>query len=279
MTRIFFLFAGVLFFISCSTIERDNPYDQRSPNYNGWVEQPSSSSFVPSSNSAPSNSSSSSVPLPPPQSSSSSLIQSGIIHGTPVTYQGETYQTVVIGSQTWMARNLNYDVSGSKCYNDSPSNCDTYGRLYDWATAMALPDCGYGTSCGSQIGANHRGICPSGWHIPSNADWDKLVRYVDGSSGTSSPYDSPTAGRYLKSTSGWNSNGNGTDEFGFAALPGGNGSSDGNFGNVGSNGNWWSATEYIAYNAYIRYMGYDYEDVLYYDNSKDNLFSVRCLQD
>jgi uncharacterized protein (TIGR02145 family) len=224
------LFACVFLFISCSTIERDNPYDQRSPNYNGWVY--------------------------------------GEVRGTPVTYDGETYETVVIGSQTWMARNLNYNASGSKCYNDSPSNCATYGRLYDWATAMDLPNCGYGTSCSSQIGAKHRGICPDGWHIPSNAEWTTLENFVGSS-----------AGKKLKATSGWNSGGNGTDEFGFAALPGGGGDSDGDFSYVGYYGDWWSASENGASRAYSRGMDYDYEGVHYLNYSKDDLFSVRCLQD
>jgi len=198
-----------------------------------------------------------------------------VIYGTSVTYEGETYQTVIIGTQTWMARNLNYNASGSTC-----NNCATYGRLYDWATAMNLPGCGYGTSCASQIVYPHRGICPSGWHIPSNADWDKLVRYVDGTSGTSSPYSSPTAGRYLKATSGWNSNGNGVDKYGFSALPGGSGYSGGRFQDVGGYGFWWSASEYDSNRAYYRGMGYDDEYVYYnYGGSKSNLISVRCLQD
>jgi uncharacterized protein (TIGR02145 family)/uncharacterized repeat protein (TIGR02543 family) len=190
--------------------------------------------------------------------------------GPPVSYGGETYQTVVIGSQTWMARNLNYDVSGSKCYNDSPSNCATYGRLYNWETAMDLPDCGYGTSCGSQIGAKHRGICPSGWHIPSDAEWTTLTDYVGGSS---------TTGKKLKATSGWNNNGNGTDEFGFAALPGGHGYSGGDFSNVGYYGVWWSATESSANDAYYRSVSFGIEYVYNLSNNKDLLLSVRCLQD
>jgi len=192
---------------------------------------------------------------------------------------GETYQTVVIGSQTWMARNLNYNATGSKCYSDDPSNCATYGRLYDWATAMALDASCNSSSCASQITTPHRGICPSGWHIPSNADWDRLYRSADGTSGTSSPYDSPTAGRYLKARDGWNSGGNGEDTFGFAALPGGGGLSGGNFSSVGDYGLWWSASEYNAYDAYNRNMVYYYEDADWHGDYKYYLFSVRCLQD
>jgi uncharacterized protein (TIGR02145 family)/uncharacterized repeat protein (TIGR02543 family) len=197
--------------------------------------------------------------------------QTGVVHGTPVTYQGETYQTVVIGTQTWMARNLNYAADSSRCYNDEPANCATYGRLYDWATAMALPNCG-STSCSWQIGAKHRGICPSGWHIPSNDEWSTLVNYVGSS-----------AGAKLKATSGWTSSIDdgdaGTDSYGFAALPGGDGGSGGYFYNVGGSGYWWSATESLADRAYNRYMHYYSEGVNYSYNYKYFLFSVRCLQD
>jgi uncharacterized protein (TIGR02145 family) len=191
--------------------------------------------------------------------------------GPSVTYEGETYQTVVIGTQTWMARNLNYAVAGSKCYDDDTANCSKYGRLYDWATAMALPACGYGTSCGSQIGAKHKGICPSGWHIPSDAEWSALTSYVGSNAGTK-----------LKATSGWNSYSGvpaGTDSYGFAALPGGYGSSNGYFLNVGYNGFWWSASERGANNAYYRIVDYGNEGVSYSNRNKDYLFSVRCLQD
>jgi uncharacterized protein (TIGR02145 family) len=217
----------------------------------------SSSSFRSSSSSYPSSSSSSSV-----------SVQSGIIPGTPVTYGNETYQTVVIGSQTWMARNLNYDpgTGNSRCYD-----CAKYGRLYDWATAMGLQSSCNSNSCSSQISAKHRGICPPNWHIPSDSEWDILMNAVGGSS---------TAGRYLKATSGWYSGGNGIDKYGFSALPGGFGYSDGNFSSAGSNGNWWSSTENGAYNAYFRDMYYDGESVFRYDSNKSYyLFSVRCLQD
>jgi uncharacterized protein (TIGR02145 family) len=172
-----------------------------------------------------------------------------------------------------MAENLNYDVSGSKCYDNKTENCQKYGRLYRWSKAMT--------------------VCPSGWHLPSNAEWDKLMHYVDGTSGTESPYYSETAGRYLKATSGWNSNGNGQDTYGFSALPGGFGYSSidfddvGNqsdsgdlFNDVGSNGHWWSSSESgVISIAYGRCMYYNYERVLWGGSDKSYSYSVRCLQD
>ena len=186
---------------------------------------------------------------------------------------GRAYKTVVIGEQTWMAENMNYNVSGSKCgvgcieslcnlSDENTSICDTYGRLYDWVTA--------------------RGICPSGWHIPNNAELDKLLRYVDGTSGTESPYDSRTAGKYLKAASGWNDNGNGEDKFGFTALPGGDGGgSTGFFGSFGKYGIWWSASEYNADRdrAYYLSMFYNSENANWWHINKNALHSVRCLQD
>jgi uncharacterized protein (TIGR02145 family) len=196
------------------------------------------------------------------RSSSSSVPSSGGYTGSygSLSYGGQTYKTVVIGSQRWMAENLNYNpgTGNSACYSNQSSNCSTYGRLYDWATANT--------------------VCPSGWHLPSNDDWDRLFRYVDNVSG-SGLYDSPTAGRYLKATSGWYNNGNGTDQYGFSALPGGGGNSDGSFNNVGDDGNWWGASENYSDNAYNRNMHYGYEDALWGSSIKSYLFSVRCLQD
>jgi uncharacterized protein (TIGR02145 family) len=179
-----------------------------------------------------------------------------------VTYDGKTYNTVKIGNQTWMAQNLNYNANGSVCYDNLESNCAIYGRLYDWATAMT--------------------VCPSGWHLPSNAEWDQLSRFADGTNGTSSPYDSPTAGGKLKAISGWNEGGNGTDDFGFAALPGGGGFSRDDFSGAGYAGRWWSASEVGRGGAYFRRMYYDIKDA-YWDwddyDGKSDLFSVRCVQD
>jgi uncharacterized protein (TIGR02145 family) len=217
-----------------------------------------------------------------PSSSSVQVVQSGVIYGTPVTYEGETYQTVVIGTQTWMARNLNYNASGSKCYDDDPTNCTTYGRLYDWATAMALsPDCNTST-CASEVSAKHKGICPTGWHIPSNTDWNVLIKFVDPSCPDNTVNSNCIkADRLLKATSNWNSGGNGTDAYGFSALPGGTGSSYGGFGNVGDFGYWWSTTEYSDGGAYVRNIYYK-NDVISgnISVSKDyTLLSVRCVRD
>jgi uncharacterized protein (TIGR02145 family) len=193
-----------------------------------------------------------------------------------VPYEGKTYKTVQIGTQTWFAENLNIDIivssntEGRKCYDNDPNNCTKYGRLYDWSTAMGLdPSCN-SNYCEELIQPKHQGICPSGWHIPSDDDWNVLMNYVGGSS---------TAGTKLKATSGWNSNGNGTDQYGFSALPGGYGGSDGYFYYAGYNGFWWSASEDNSNYAYSRYMNYNNEGAHWDISNKSLLFSVRCLQD
>jgi len=167
---------------------------------------------------------------------------------------GKKYRTTVIGKQTWMAENLNYNASGSKCYDNNPANCSKYGRLYDWNTA--------------------REVCPSGWHLPSDVEWTTLTDFIGGA---------PTAGTKLKATNGWNnysgSSGNGTDDYGFSALPGGFGNSVGSFYDAGYSGYWWSASEVNSYYAYDRFMDYDYGFVFYNDGGKSRLFSVRCVKD
>jgi len=175
----------------------------------------------------------------------------------------QSYPTVRIGNQTWMAKNLNFNASGSVCYDNQQSNCDIYGRLYDWATAMGFEsDCNV-NSCASQIQTpHHRGICPVGWHIPSDDEWEALTDFVGANAGTK-----------LKSNSRWD----GTNEYGFSALPGGYGNG-GSFSYVGSYGFWWSATENDAGYAWIRSMNSGHENVFRGWDIKSFQFSVACLQ-
>jgi len=197
-----------------------------------------------------------------------------------VTYEGQTYKTVVIGTQTWMAENLNYNVNGSSCYDNSEANCTTYGRLYNWATAMALPSSCNSSSCSSQISTKHRGICPSGWHIPSTTDQNVLGKFVNPSCSDFSGC--KNAGTKLKATNGWNSYSEipfGTDDYGFAALPGGIGYSNGSFDAVGNSSAWWQSEQKDANNAHSWVIYHRYESTIRgsYDKSY-YLFSVRCLQ-
>jgi len=197
-------------------------------------------------------------------SSSSSLLQSGVVYGDPVTYQGETYQTVVIGKQTWFQRNLNYAVEGSKCYDNDPANCQKYGRLYYWEDAMKA--------------------CPSGWHLPSyswsstgDSDWDELRKYVNSDNGCSNTNKPGTCiANHLNAKNGWNGDDNGTDTYGFSALPGGYGDPVGGFKYVGSYGYYWSTEEIYANDAFECRISNN--GISISNSNKAYLYSVRCVQ-
>jgi uncharacterized protein (TIGR02145 family)/uncharacterized repeat protein (TIGR02543 family) len=179
---------------------------------------------------------------------------------------GNVYHRVVIGNQVWMGENLNYYAIGSVCYDNRADSCAKYGRMYNWSTAMN------DASSSSLSPSGVQGVCPAGWHIPSDAEWTTLTDYVGLAS---------TTGTKLKSTSGWYNNGSGTDEYGWSALPGGVGICCTRFEDVGRYGLWWSATAYATnYNyAWYRYMYYNYEHVSRDYNRKSDLRSVRCVQD
>jgi len=166
---------------------------------------------------------------------------------------GKTYKTAILDNQTWMAENLNYDSKDSKCYENKPDNCTKYGRLYSWENAKKA--------------------CPNGWHLPSKIEWEILD--TDGGGWGK-------AGKRLKARSGWKYNGNGTDDYGFSALPGGydvSRSTNDTFIGVGIQGAWWSATsEYSDDRAYGLNM-YESGDVAAWEHKyKSDLLSVRCIQ-
>jgi uncharacterized protein (TIGR02145 family) len=181
---------------------------------------------------------------------------------------------IKIGTQTWTTKNLdlstykNGDVipqvqdeeewanltTGAWCYYENESdNGTTYGKLYNW---FAVND--------------PRGLAPTGFHIPTDEEWTTLTNYLGGEI---------EAGDKMKSTTGWDEDGNGTNTSGFAGLPGGYRSFNGDFTIIGASGNWWSSSEDSTVNAWCRYLFYDNGGVdrdYYY---KQNGFSVRCLRD
>jgi uncharacterized protein (TIGR02145 family) len=218
--------------------------------------------------------------------------------GTPTVtdIDGNVYNTVLIGDQCWMKENLNTtrDAAGNNitryCYDNNTTNCDLYGGLYTWHTVMN----GAGSSSNNPSGV--QGICPTGWHVPSDAEWTQLVDYVV-AQGFSNSNVTNGAGNALKScrqvnsplggecnTSEhprWNSHSthHGFDEFGFSGLPGGARGLDGNFDDFGYNGYWWSCTEGYADGAWCRLLGYGTGDVSRGYGYKTNGFSVLCLRD
>ena len=190
---------------------------------------------------------------------------------------GYSYAVVEIGDQCWFAENLRTTVyaddsdipevagngewvvlsSGARCdYDNDASNVNTYGRLYNW---YAVDD--------------SRGLCPSGWHVPTDGEWTDLEDYI-----TSQGF-SGLEGWALKSTSGWFGGCNCFDDFGFSALPGGyRYDANGDFYNAGYFGNWWSSSP-TGGDAWYRFLAsYNNYFDRYYNNPRYG-FSVRCLRD
>ena len=222
-----------------------------------------------------------------------SCVYGGFACGQPWTFDGHDYATVEIGDQCWFAENLRttvyangdvipaaltdgewtsttagatavYGEGSSGCNNFSPDiyACDeaqslaAYGRLYNW---YAVDDA--------------RGLCPSGWHVPTDGEWTELEDYI-----TSQGF-AGTEGTALKSTTGWYGGGNGTDDFGFSALPGGyRNYYSGNFGIAGYDGFWWSSSPNGGF-AWIRVLNRHDPGVDRYLDYPRNGFSVRCLRD
>jgi len=213
--------------------------------------------------------------------------------GSVIDIDGNTYQTVTIGSQVWMKENLKVSkyrngdpiptnlsdtdwqstTSGaSAIYNNDSANNTTYGKLYNWY-AVADP----------------RGLCPAGWHVPTDHDWQLLTKYLDPAADTTQCC-SNIAGGKMKSTGTieagtglWNSpNQDANNSSGFTGLPGGDrlgNGSNGIYVNIGTNGFWWSSTEYTSSFAFFSYLLYNFDFSYRYNDLKTYGFSVRCLRD
>lgn len=206
---------------------------------------------------------------------------------------GRWYQTVEIGTQCWMKENLNVGtkiisttsgqlqtdngVIEKYCLNNDESNCDMYGGLYEWNEMMQ-----YITSEGVQ------GICPDGWHIPTDNEWKILEGTVDSQYGVGDPEWEDSGPRgfdaefHLKSTTGWTgwiNIGSGDDIFGFSALAGGNRNVNGNFYDLDFSGSFWSSTESLSSYAWCRKLTCFNDGVDRYGYHKASGLSVRCLKD
>ena len=209
--------------------------------------------------------------------------------GTPtVTYEGQVYNTIQIFSQCWLKENLNVGtmISGTQemsnnsviekyCYNNEVDSCTKYGGLYQWDEMMQ-----YTTTQGVQ------GICPPGWHLPTDEEWKILEGAVDSQYGIGGPewdieYSNRgfDAGTNLKSISGWYYGGNGTDRFGFSGLPGSYRYDGGGFFGSGDFGSWWTSSEFDSYAAWSRYLPRNGPEVGRYCDYKVSGISVRCLRD
>jgi uncharacterized protein (TIGR02145 family) len=163
---------------------------------------------------------------------------------------GNIYKTIKIGNQLWMAENLAFEPSSGNywVYENNIDNVPQYGYLYNWETA--------------------RKVCPAGWHLPSDEEWTELANFLG-----------KDAGAKMKSTSGWDEDGNGTNESGFSGLPGGYRASDGTSFYILLTGCWWSTMEDNTDFDWGRLLGYSSGFLSQLDFRKESGLSVRCLRD
>jgi uncharacterized protein (TIGR02145 family) len=214
---------------------------------------------------------------------------------------GNTYNTVLIGTQCWTKENLKvtkyndntsiplnntytsgtvstvwqglrtgaYTIYGNE--SSSGANATNYGFLYNWYASKGIVTTGSTT---------YKNICPTGYHVPTDSDWNKLVKFIDpGADTTVNGVQSTTAGTKLKKNDAlWNTN-TGTDDYGFSGLPGGYRGENGHFGNIRSYANSWSATEYNSNYARFRYLNYLNGSVNRDYVEKEEGYSIRCLKD
>ena len=182
---------------------------------------------------------------------------------------GKTYKTVKVGSATWMAENLNYagnEIGVSTCFNDDDRFCELYGHFYSRSAAMNSSSCAYKSSC--DLGTGHiQGICPDGWHIPTNKEAQDLVNLA---SGHALP---------LMSAKGWKTGITpGTDTYGLSFVGAGCYCSDDGFHSLGEYGRLWvyyaSSTQY-----YIVIRGLENEAEVWDYNDEECYNPVRCVKD
>jgi uncharacterized protein (TIGR02145 family) len=187
---------------------------------------------------------------------------------------GNVYTTVTIGTQTWLVENLkttkyndgtpipivpemsdwnNLSTTPGYCWhsNDESTNKNLYGALYNWFTV------------------NSNKLCPIGWHVPSDSEWKSLSAFLGGEG---------VAGSKMKSTSGWAQSGNGSNESGFNALPGGYRGTGGNFEGLTEKSAWWSSTSASNDNAYYSEISFGTGGIAHTDFFKRLGLSVRCIK-
>ncbi|MBF0430505.1 MAG: hypothetical protein HQK83_04460 [Fibrobacteria bacterium] len=177
---------------------------------------------------------------------------------------GKTYQTTLIGTQCWMAENLNYDTAdavGSWCFENTLSFCNTFGRLYNWNTAMA------GATSSDLNPSGVKGICPEGSHLPSKTEWKNLENFTG---------DQSIAGEKLKATSF----DGGTNNFGFTALPSGFRNTDGSFRGIDSSAYFWSTTHVVSYQwAWYHSLQLGKDNMIFVGDWDSRGYSIRCIKD
>lgn len=270
---------STLIFVACGDDDSGNPFVANEDSSSSFVLLSSSSSVVDSSSSnheeKKKNLSSSSAPIEDLFSSSSeSSVSSSSVQNEESSSSikvdwptdsiiddrdGQKYKIVKIDRLWWFAQNLNYETENSHCYNDSTKYCDKYGRLYTWAAAVGKSEeeCGERHVCNLSLPV--QGVCPSGWHVPSNYEWNDLFVFVGGDK---------VAGEVLRNSS----------EGGFALLYAGRINFAGDFVQEGRSACIWSSNEVDDYDSYYVDFYYTYSKVFLEDADKTDGYSVRCVK-
>jgi uncharacterized protein (TIGR02145 family) len=205
-----------------------------------------------------------------------------LIYGSMTDQEGNVYRTIVIGTQEWMAENLSTSVyrngdaiatglstsqwtstvQGAWAYfqNDASKNCP-FGKLYNWYACV-----------------DARELCPSGWHVPTDADWTVLSDYLGGEAIAGGKM--KTLGMSDSATGLWSApNSGATNSSGFSGIPGGYRMLQGPYSNLEFIGYYWSSSDFVTLSTYYRYIIYDDVDLTRVTGAKGNGFSVRCLRD
>jgi uncharacterized protein (TIGR02145 family) len=210
-----------------------------------------------------------------------------LTYGSVTDQNGNTYATIVIGTQEWMGENLRTTTYANGDPIPNVTDGFTWGQLTTGAWAHYNNDSQYEIPYGKLYNwyavADPRNVCPAGWHVPTDGEWNTLVGYLDPAYEPNDGTQSATAGGMMKSTGTqyWDSPNTGaSNESGFSGLPGGYR----NYGNgyvdhLGFLGNWWSASESVAESAWTRALSYDDAAINWSSHSKRSGFSVRCLRD
>ena len=205
-------------------------------------------------------------------------------YGSVTDIDGNTYKTIQIGSQTWMAEDLKVtkyrngstiqnitdntqwknNTTGAYCsYSNNTSNDCPYGKLYNWYAVNS-----------------NNGLCPTGWHVPTDVEWNNLINTLDPNANGGN--NNNISGGKMKSTGTqyWlTPNTEATNSSGWSGLPGGSRSSDGSFNYIAKYATWWSSTENLTNGAWFRGLDYDIGDVLRDINNNKSGCSVRCIKD
>jgi uncharacterized protein (TIGR02145 family) len=211
-----------------------------------------------------------------------------LTYGNMTDQEGNVYKTIVIGTQEWMAENLNTSIyrngdtiltnldistwqstnNGSWAYyNNNSSFACPYGKLYNWYACV-----------------DDRQLCPVGWHVPTDAEWAVLTDFLGGEAFAGGKM--KTAGTLEEATGFWYlPNTGATNSIGLSSIPGGWRDSNGeeinvgDFGGIGFSGNWWSSSQSDAFRAWVFWLNAASEHVIVGNYPKSDGYSVRCLMD